>query len=266
MTYVMRGDDPSSPQNFEWTYRENTAAESGDQPRHHHNMDQLHLVFADGGEGPMIPKHVVYISEGVFYQGIRMQFQLQDVPPDQFVGFLVWQGGGSTGIGHVPYDLFGETSGKMADSKKGYFDKGIWHYTDENGKPQQQDGFEAVWQEINKKPVTYPEQRYGDPIAASVARFAYLPSKKERGISLKHIGTWSERRISASFIKWEKGATHRVEGLEAPQLHFVVRGELTTQGHDKIGYHAAMKFYPEEPKDLTALEETETFVVDLPVF
>jgi hypothetical protein len=247
--------DPDRPDNFEWSLVR--TGEDYVTPRHHHNFSQLHFVLEGTHEwapDKLIPTGAVaYFPEGTFYG-----------PQHGHGGLLLGlQYGEASGSGFMSYDRLAEGSKRLAEGP-GRFEGGVYRYEDAAGKRHNQDGYEAIWQEMNGRPVTYPAPRYEQVVVMLPEGFAWTPTA-ESGVERKHLGTFTERETTVGFLRYAGGATHRVTGLRSPQLHFVLDGTLRCGD----GLHArwtAFKFEPGDDVELEAVEPTETYVISLPVF
>jgi len=248
--------DPDAPGNFEWSIVR--FGEDYTTPRHHHNFSQIHYVleglheWAPGYDMP--EESVTYSPEGVFYG------------PQQGHGALVLglQFGDASGSGFMSYDRLAEGNKRLNERRDGEFSGGVWRYVDAEGNRRNQDGYEAIWEEVHGRPVEYPAPRYQTPVTMLPEAFAWIPTE-EPGIEAKHLGTFTERCTTIGFQRYTSGATHRVRDRRSPQLHFVLEGTLRV-GDGVHGRWTAFKFDAGEEATLEALEPTTTYVIGLPVF
>jgi mannose-6-phosphate isomerase-like protein (cupin superfamily) len=247
--------DPASANNFEWSIVR--AGEDYSTPRHHHNFSQIHYVLEGTHEWApdrLLPTgSVTYFPEGTFYG------------PQHGHGavLLGLQYGEASASGFMSYDRLAEGNKRLAEHRNGEFDGGTFRFVDDDGKQHNRDGYEAIWEEMNGRPIEYPAPRYQMPITMLPDAFAWVPSDTEAGIAHKHCGTFSERRTSVGFTRYDAGAVHHVRELHATQLHFVLDGAL--RGRDGIsGTWTAFQFDPGDDETLEAIEATTTYVIDLP--
>jgi hypothetical protein len=253
---LLRGE-PDAPNNFEWSIVR--AGEDYVTPRHHHNFSQIHYVLEGTHESApdrLIPTgSVTYFPEGAFYG------------PQQGHGGLLLglQYGEASGSGFMSYDRLAEGNKRLAENPNGRFEGGTYRYVDADGKHHNQDGYEAVWEEIHGRPVTYPRPRYGTPITMHPDAFSWIASDDERGVANKHLATFTERRTTVGFTRYDAGATHRVHARRSPELQFVVEGALRC-GDGIYGTWTAFQFDPGDDEMLEAVEATTTYVIGLPVF
>ena len=247
--------DPALPNNFEWSLVR--TGEDYVTPRHHHNFSQLHLVLEGTHEWApdrLIPTGAIaYFPEGTFYG------------PQQGHGGLLLglQYGEASGSGFMSYDRLAEGNKRLAEGP-GRFEGGVYRSVDDAGKPRNQDGYEAIWQEMHGRPVTYPKPRYGQVLVMLPEGFTWMPTD-EAGVERKHVGTFTERCTTVGFLRYASGAVHRVANLRAPELHFVLDGTLRC-GDGVYSEWTAFKFEPGDDVTIEAVEATETYVIGLPFF
>jgi len=196
---------------------------------------------------------VTYAPEGVFYG------------PQQGHGALVLglQFGDASGSGFMSYDRLAEGNKRLNENPDGVFEGGVWRYVDLDGNRRNQDGYEAIWEEIHGRPVEYPTPRYQTPVTMLPDAYSWTTTD-EPGVERKHLGTFTERRTTVRFLRYAGGATHRVHD-RSPELHFVLDGTLRV-GDGIHSRWTAFKFDPGEEVVLEALEPTTTYVIGLPVF
>lgn len=247
--------DPDAASNFEWSIVR--AGEDYVTPRHHHNFSQLHYVLEGTHEWApdrLLPTgSVTYFPEGTFYG------------PQQGHGGLLLglQYGEASASGFMSYDRLAEGNKRLAENPNGEFDGGTYRFVDADGKRRNQDGYEAIWEEINGRAVEYPDARYQTPITMFPEAYAWVPAADEAGIAHKHLATFTERRTSVGFTRYDTGAKHRVGERRSPELHFVLDGALRC-GDGLFGRWTAFAFDPDDDETLEAVEATTTYVIGLP--
>jgi mannose-6-phosphate isomerase-like protein (cupin superfamily) len=249
--------DPAAPNNFEWSIVR--AGEDYETPRHHHNFSQIHYVLEGTHEWApdrLLPTgSVTYFPEGTFYG------------PQHGHGALLLglQYGEASGAGFMSYDRLAEGNKRLAENPNGRFEGGTYRYVDDDGKAHNQDGYEAIWQEINGRAVEYPAPRVQTPITMLPEAFAWVPAADRAGIAHKHCGTFSELHTTIGFTRYDAGATYQVSDLRAPELHFVLEGALRCR-NGLYGTWTAFEFDPGDDETLEAVEATTTYVIRLPTF
>lgn len=245
---------PDAPDNFELsviqvdpTYR---------TPRHHHNFDQLHFVLE--GEYTLTPERtmpkgtVTYFPEGAFYgpqggTGARM---------------ISLQLAGASGNGFLSYDQLEE--GNALLQAKGVFENGTYHSVGDDGKERRRDGYEAIWEEVRGRPVQYPAPRYDRPITIDPEAMEWVPSGDEPGVSVKHLGTFTERCTRVAFLRMEQGSAHAVGPSHRQLIRYVVEGRVRCG--DEVGAGTAILVEPGESLTLEASDPAVVYAVDLPSF
>ncbi|MGH9032893.1 MAG: hypothetical protein ACRDY4_10200 [Acidimicrobiia bacterium] len=252
---LLRGE-PDAPDNFEWSIVH--FGEDYTTPRHHHNFSQILYVLEGLHEwSPRVSMpegSVTYSPEGTFYGPQRGHGSL----------VLTLQYGEASGSGFMSYDRLAEGSKRLAESSNGRFDDGVWRVVDADGTQRNQDGYEAIWEEINRRPVGYPEPRYETPVTMHPDAFDWVATA-EPGIERRHLGTFSELETTIGFLGYASGATHRVEALPSRELHFVVEGAIRV-GNGIHGRRTAFMFDPGDDHTIEAMEPTTAYVISLPHF
>ena len=246
-----------SPNNYRLSFE--TAMESWTTPRHRHNFDQIRLpikgVVEYGKALPTLPIGVVaYFPESVHYGPQVRHDQSQT---------LTLQLGGASGNGFMSPE---ERKRGFDDLlKKGTFEKGAYNWRDEKGQVHRQDSYEAVWEYIRQRKLVYPEPRYTTQVVMNPDNFLWLADPKQRGVSRKWLGTFTERQLHVSYVRVEAGATLRVEKYPAPQILFVVNGALSHQGRS-YGLHTAFGLESGESAEFSGSESSELMYLQLPIF
>jgi hypothetical protein len=245
--------DPASSNNFEWSLVR--MGQDYKTPRHRHNFSQIIMVLE--GEHEWMPNQkraqgtITYTSEGTYYG------------PQQGRGalLLTLQFGEASGSGFMSYEALDE--GRKELAKRGSFAGGVYTWHDAEGRKYNSDSYEAIWEFVNGRPIAHPAPRYATPITVNPDAFRWTPSASEYGVHHKHLGTFSERGTAVEFIQYEPGARHRIHGLAAPELHFVLEGELRSS-RDICPRWTALMFLPGDDETLDAIESTREYVIRLP--
>ncbi|HXQ54054.1 MAG TPA: hypothetical protein VN802_23370 [Stellaceae bacterium] len=188
-------------------------------PRHRHNFEQVRfqlegeLDFAR--DGKMKTGMVGYFPEGMFYGP-----QSQDPAGTPIT--IVLQCGGASGSGYLSRN---ETKAGMDVLKEyGEFKDGVFRrHKDVPGK-RNMDGYQAIWEHVNKKPMVYPKPRYSRPFMMDPANYDWLPVEDAPGVAEKFLGVFTERRSTARFVRLDPGATLEAKGRS---IYFVVEGDGT---------------------------------------
>ncbi len=194
-------------------------------PRHRHNFEQIRFVIdgelSFGRDGTMTAGTVGYFPEGVHY-GPQTQHRESLT--------VVLQNGGASGSG---YPSRTEVKGAMdALEEFGRFEDGV--YRRKEGVPGKRnlDGFQAIWEHINKRPMVYPKGRYPMPILMDAANYAWTQVEGSPGAEEKLLGVFTERRTESRFLRLAPGASYYAKGRG---LYFVVSGAGKVSDQDYRG-------------------------------
>lgn len=209
---LMAGE-PDTPGNFSLELVRTTT--DFFSPRHRHNFDQfryqLEGEFDFDRNGKMKPGILGYFPEGTPYG-----------PQSSSVSSLTLtlQFGGASASGYMTQE---QMEVGMAELKKhGRFEKGVYRRNEGEEGKRNVDGYQAIWEYVNKRPMKYPEPRYHDPIMINPEHFAWLPLEGAAGVYEKLMGVFTERGTEARLLRLEPAATFRATGR---RLYFVLGGE-----------------------------------------
>ncbi|MSQ71560.1 MAG: hypothetical protein EXR27_09770 [Betaproteobacteria bacterium] len=224
-------------------------------PRHRHNFEQFKWRLQGEQDyerdGVLHTGTAVYIPEGNYYGPTSEN-------TDAGGSNLVFQFGGPSGNGYMSQ---GEYQASTAQLKKtGTFHNGIYTRTSPEGKKQNQDGYEAAWENWRKRRLLYPELRYPKPEFFYPAELAWSASGREPGVSYKRFGNFPERNARFGYVRVEPGATMR---LEARSIYFVVSGEGDTVEGGFIPY-STLYLEEEDIATITAGSRSELIHMVLP--
>jgi hypothetical protein len=209
---LMTGE-PDTPGNFSLEMVRTTT--DFFSPRHRHNFDQfryqLEGEFDFDRNGKMKPGILGYFPEGTPYG-----------PQSSSVSSLTLtlQFGGASGSGYMTQE---QMEAGMAELKKhGRFEKGVFRRNEGEEGKRNVDGYQAIWEYVNKRPMKYPEPRYHDPIMINPEHFAWMPVEGAAGVYEKLLGVFTERGTHGRRVRLEPGAKFRIAGRS---LYFVLSGE-----------------------------------------
>jgi len=253
---LLRGDESSSG-----NYKLSFVRQSGELyvPRHRHNFDQLRMCLEGdpqnyGKDKWINPGEIVYFPEGTPYgpedsKSHRLSITLQF--------------GGASGSGYLGAEKIATAIEQM--KAFGKFEKGVFSREGElkPGERRNQDSYEAIWEHINKRKLTYPKPRYEEPICMKPAGFEWVPTGQQ-GIAKKLLGAFSERGCTISMLKFEPGASGRIAPHGACQILFVVDGEGRA-ATDTIRKYTALSFEPGEACEMASAGGMELLLVALPL-
>lgn len=255
--YLFHGK-AGSPQNFEFTLTKSIGRYQA--PRHRHNFDQIRLCLDGtfGGEkaDTLYPGQVGYYGEGTHYNIDST---------DSTVVLL--QFGGANGDGFTHYKQLYKAYDEM--SKLGEFKDGVFYRHDRSNLPPgvkaNQDGYEALWQHIHGKPVTYPKPRYRAPVVMDPAAAKWVADDEQPGVSRCTLGMFTERHITVAQIKVEKGAQWVEKPGRAPRLFYVLSGEAKL-GKETLLKGSAIELDKGEGLRADVTEDLTVYSITLPYF
>ena len=146
--------------------------------------------------------------------------------------------------------------------KVGRFEGGIYHRDEGEEGKKNVDGYQALWEHVNGRPMVYPRPRYHDPVMMYPEHYDWLPVAGAPGVSTKRVGAFGERGTEAGFLKLDPGAKYEFTGR---RIGFVLdgAGKISADTYEK---HTAFLCEIGERAALVAAAPTEILVLRLPVF
>jgi hypothetical protein len=221
-------------------------------PRHRHNFDQVRVQLVGDAsftrDGVMKAGTVGYFPEGVFYG------------PQENGGeskTLVLQFGGASGSGYISEERF--QAGVEELKQFGTFEKGVFHRPKDGGGRKNQDAYEAVWEHIHGRPLTYPKSEHPTPVFMDPSEFAWQPEPGLQGVRRKLLGVFSARKLRISVIGLDAGAS---APLAPNSLGFVLAG--TGRMADREWRQHATLRTGDEAGTLTASAASEVLELHIP--
>jgi hypothetical protein len=213
--HLLAGDE-DRPDNYSLTVV--TVAERYHAPRHRHNFEQVRVMLAGRfGFGPGLvqePGSVGYFCEGTPYT------QDGDGPSTT----LLLQVGGATGSGYLGFDRL--QAGIRRLQERGSFHDGVFTWTDAEGKKHNADGYEAVWEHEQGRPIAYPRPRYLAPVILEPERFGWLPEPGQPGLAQRALGSFNERGLALAQWRLDPGAGCTLPAAPQRQLAYVLAGAV----------------------------------------
>jgi hypothetical protein len=191
-------------------------------PRHHHNFEQVRfqlegeLDFAR--DGKMKTGMVGYFPEGAFYGP-----QSQD--PATTPMTVVLQCGGASGSGYLSRNEV--KAGMDALSAEGEFKDGVFRRPKDVPGKRNTDGYQAIWEYVNRRPMVYPKPRYSRPFMMDPANYQWVAVAGAPGAFERMLGVFTERRTVARFVRLDPGASYAADGRS---IYFVTKGTGTVEG------------------------------------
>jgi hypothetical protein len=226
-------------------------------PRHRHNFDQIRYILKgefsfDRGRVQQTGQ-ISYFGEGTYYE----QKGIGETET------LLLQGAGASGSGYMSFDQLYSTARKLLD--KGKFEDGVFTWFDAEGKKHNVDGYQAVWEEVNGRALSYPKPRYDSPIILNPENFAWVPTVDSPGAHIRDLGRFHERGLSLAQLKLPAGSTYLVVGRPGRTLLFVEDGSGTANG-GQILKHSAVRIERGESVAVATREPMILVRLRLPCF
>jgi hypothetical protein len=224
-------------------------------PQHRHNFEQVRIMlegsFGFGPDGVQQEGSVGYFCEGTYYtqkgEGHSVTLLLQIGGPSQ-QGFM-----SRTQLRQGIDQL----------SERGQFAEGVFTWHDEAGKKHNQDSYEAVWEHVHQRKLSYPKPQYLAPVLIEPSRFAWR--KIGTGVQRKHLGTFNEYGLQLSQLKLEAGAQMQWQAENHAQLLFCASGQGQLNGLD-FGRWSSAELFAGESAELSADSDAEFYQFGLPDF
>jgi hypothetical protein len=222
-------------------------------PRHRHNFDQFRfqlegdLNFAR--DGKMTPGMVGYFPEGASYGPQTSEATAMTV---------VLQFGGASGSGYLSRQESKQATNEL--KQLGTFDDGVYRRNEGVPGKRNLDGFQAIWEHVNKRPLQFPKPRYPQAIMMDSSHYDWVASAANPGLHEKLLGVFTERRAQARMLKLDPGASLRAEGRS---ISFVYRGAGRV-GDEPLRPFTAVYLDHAESALIMASEETELLHLGMP--
>ncbi len=228
-------------------------------PRHRHNFDQLRFCL----EGRMSVGPDLYLEAGQigFFPEGQYYGPQQDTHPNRA---MVLQFGGMSRCGFVSRkQLF---AAQEVLRENGTFEKGVYKRTSGEGR-KNQDGFEAIYEQVFGHSFTYPKPRYEQTVIMTADNFEWVPNGT-KGVAHKLLGVFTEREIRLEMTRLDSGAAVEMPGRPGQSIFFVVKGSGQagadkTDG-DAYSQYTAIEAASGEAIAVTAGEPSEILRVTLP--
>ena len=225
-------------------------------PRHRHNFEQFRFQIegvADYGRtGKLKPGMIGYFPESVHY-GPQTQ------PNGEMLSVMVLQFAGPSGNGYPGRSVTLSVAEEL--KQLGHFKEGVFYRNEGIAGKRRVDGFQAIWEHYNKRPLVYAKPRYNAPVLMDPDSFDWLPVEGCRGAYQKPMGVFTERASATGFVKMDAGAHFTVGG--ARDIYVVLSGNGEVDGQP-YRVHTTVLIERDERAQFTAAEPTEMIHMRLP--
>jgi hypothetical protein len=230
-----------------------------DTPRHKHNFDQLRLCLEGrinyGRNRWIEPGEIAYFPEGTPYG--------PEICDCDRLGITI-QFGGASGAGFMSERQ--TDAGVRQLQQHGRFENGVfWRAGTRPGERRNQDSYEAIWEAVNGRRLTYPEPRYDAPVLMRPQHFAWRDEPSQPGVATKLLGIFCERRLELSMLRLAAGAQASMPPRAGTRLGFVLRGEGSA-AERALRPLTAFSLDADQSLVFTAASELEMLLVGLPIF
>ena len=246
------GRDPSAPDNF-FAQLSHVGEGEFSAPRHRHDFEQFRFMLegeARFREGKMTGGVLGYFPEGAYYG-----------PQDRTHGsVLIVQFGGASGNGFVDRKVMAAAMAEMKALNTGVFEDGVYRRNPGvEGKPVQ-DGNEAIFEYIRKRPVIYPKPQYLSSIMIDSNAIPGIPAEGLLGVEERALGTFSSTKIRVARYKLDPEATLPVNerGL------YWVLGGAGSIGDEPYRRLTALYLEEGEQSAFTAEQASDILYIGLP--
>ncbi len=233
-------------------------------PRHTHNYEQVRYCLK--GEYPVTMSKVIpqgwisYHPEGTYYGPQDVDTTLAEGP-----AVLTVQCGGPSGQGFRTGRQTREAIAAMVAEGKGRFEDGAYITIGDDGTERVQDGYEAMWEATNGRPLVYPPQKYDDIILMNPEAFAWVPRADEPGVDERILGAFGEGQIRIGFYRLAPGATHTFPTRPVPTVLWSQSGTVEIDGQQFPPETSVALDGGDAALAVTAVDEAVLYFVELPV-
>jgi hypothetical protein len=222
-------------------------------PRHRHNFDQFRFQVEGtmnfDRNGKMAAGMLGYFPEGAAYG------------PQSSEGrsvTAVLQFGGASGSGYLsPKEV---AAGTEELKKFGTFEGGIFRRNDDSEGRRNSDAYQAIWEHVHGRRMDYPKPRYRDPIMVDPENYEWLALAGRPGVSMRPLGSFTERQCGAALIKLARGASYKA----GPRSLYLVLSGSGIVREAPYRRYTAFHVAESEAADIVARDETELLRLVLP--
>lgn len=173
---------------------------------------------------------------------------------------VVWQFGGPSGLGFMStrqLNVGTEELEELGVFRGGRFYRGV-------GKGRAQDGYEAVWEHVNGRRISYPVGRYRRPI---VINYMALEGVKLAGggVEWRELGSFGGNGPEMSLVNAKAGSSVVPKAGPGVLTGVMLSGKAVIDGA-KVAQHSAFGVYSLRRATLSIIEDATIAMVRLPAF
>lgn len=251
--YLLDGDPASVVDNYSLVLTRTPGRYS---PRHRHNFEQFRFQLegtADYGRtGKLKPGMLGYFPEGVHYGP-----QTQD--DGDSLMMLVLQCGGASGSGYAGRGPINQAQKELREL--GTFKDGAFFRNEGVPGKKNLDGFQAIWEHINGRPLVYPPARYDVPIFMHPDSFTELLVEGAPGVTEKKLGVFTEYGSEAGRMRLAAGA--KLAAVGQRDIYVALSGRGRVENEELRRFTTVFLDFDEKAR-FEADEEVEMLRIRLP--
>lgn len=228
-------------------------ANNFEAPRHRHNFDQVRIVLEGSfGFDRGLEQHagmLGYFTEGTYYTQRAEGASTT----------LLLQAGGASGAGYMSDRQLRTAVDEL--QTRGSFSAGVYTWLDETGKKHNQDGYEAAWEHVRGRRISYPQPLFEQPVLWRQERFAWQ-STSQKGVHIRRFAEFTGGRLSVAQVRVEEGAQCLFSAAERETLLYCIVGQARLKQHT-LKAISAVRLLSGEAALVDALEPTEFYLFGL---
>ena len=218
-------------------------------PKHRHDFDQIRLTLegtTDYGESQVgEPGDAAFFPAGAYYG------------PESFeeaeIFLIQWS------KDWVTREKSDAAYKKLAE--RGRFESGYYITTDEGGNEVRKDGANAVWEEVNQRPLTIPSPKYATPILMRPDGYQWQPAGENA--EMKDLGHFTEDDLGVTTHQWRAGGRIDLTS-ERTFIVWVSTGSVEIEGRN-VGARTMIFSDAGEVHQLVGVEPGTATVLRMPV-
>ena len=194
-------------------------------PRHRHNFDQIRYTLEgvqSTGHGDLAPGECGYFPEGAYYGPQKQE-------GDALA--LVLQFQGASGERLLSNEEMNATYTRLI-AEGAVFANGVYKGRAADGRPKNQDAYEAIWAAHEGRALTIPRARYRGPVMMIADAYNWVPDRARPGVDTKHLGTFTELRTGIEFLRLHMGATLAGGPQGDMELRYLLEGSVRYGGQE----------------------------------
>jgi quercetin dioxygenase-like cupin family protein len=222
-------------------------------PRHRHNFDQIRIVMqgAFGFERGQVQEAGMlgYFTEGTFYT------QKAEGPSTT----LLLQAGGASGAGYMSDRQLRTSVDELQD--RGSFHHGVFTWQDASGQKHNQDGYEAAWEHVRGRKISYPKPLFEQPVIWRGERFAW-DATAQPGVHIRRFAEFTGKRLSVAQVRVDAGARCTFSAAERETLLYCISGQACLDG-EALGPVSAVRLRHTEVATVETSDTTEFYLFGL---